>query len=45
MMVTMMLEFMTVVTVITTLPFPQCLTSAVFVPFAVPPHKEDEPLP
>lgn len=44
-MVTMMLEFMAVVRVITNLPFPQFLTSAVSVPFAVPPHKEDGPLP
>ena len=43
-MVTVMLEFMIVVTGITTLPFPQLLTSAVSMPFAVPPHKEDGPL-
>lgn len=42
--VTATLEFMIVVTVITTLPFPQLLTSAVSMPFAVPPHKEDGPL-
>ena len=43
-MVTVMLEFMIVVTRITTLPFAQPLTSAVSMLFAVPPHEEDGPL-